>query len=102
MQALGHSQFLCLNVVLRAEPCHRRLTVHNLTSQDFAVHFQRASLLDQHLGLRRRNAMELRELLQPSHLNQSPIRHDTESFEMRGPILAESVSNLVIVSKGTS
>src|SRR5437899_9483726 len=33
--------------------------------------------------------MELRELLQSSRLNQSPIRHDAESLEMRGPVLAE-------------
>src|SRR5712692_6132047 len=89
MEPFRRNQLFGLRIVLRSKSRHCRLTVHNLTSQDLAVHFQRAPLLDQRLGLRRRNAMELRELLQSSRLNQLPIRHDAESLEMRGPVLAE-------------
>src|SRR4029077_7804709 len=89
MEPFRRSQLFGLRIVPRSKSRHGRLTIHNLTSQDLAAHFQRASLLDQRLGLRRRNAMELREFLHSSRLNQSPIRHDAESLEMRGPVLAK-------------
>src|SRR5580765_8955479 len=46
--------------------------------------------------------MELRKFLEPSGLNQPSIRHDTESLEMRGPILAEvDVLDITALCYGT-
>src|SRR5512134_415024 len=46
MELFLRNQFLGLQIILRAEPRDCRLAIHNLASQDFAVHFERAPLLD--------------------------------------------------------
>jgi len=50
MKLFLRNQFLGFQIILCAEPRHCRLTIYNLASQDLAVHFERAPLLDYFLA----------------------------------------------------